>query len=300
MRPMDNIKKRIKSVPVNTNAERDKEVLDDVLNVLEQSRKAESAACRPNIWRIVMKNSIAKLVAAVLVMALLVGIYQAGGTRAAFARTTKVVSTGLAGLKEFILDMKTREPEPPSSVPPADSSKQEAAFQGRSILANVRTISVEGEQGDLQDFFEREAVEWAPAGNAPNTWYAKLDPGKTARFVELTQAAAGLKLISSPSLMVAEGQEGVIGIVAAEGQDAVALALVGTVLDDGDSIDLRFSFLHGRSGFEIPSLKINIDDAVLFRLVTTAPAQDKQNDQDGPGGQDTMLVLVRTKVFPQT
>jgi len=294
MRPAGNVEKLIKNVPIHTVAERDKEVLNDVLNAWEKSREAQSAAPQPNIWRTIMKSNMARLTAAAVIAVALVGTYQLGGARAAFAQTTRVVMTGLAGLKEFILDMRTREPQPPSPVPPADPGKQSSDVQGKRLLANVRVFSAEAGQENLRDFFEREGIELAPAGNNPNTWYVKLDPGRTERFIGLIEDAAGFKLMSSPSLMVKEGQEGLIGIAGAEGQDATALALVATVPDDGESIDLSFSFLQGDSGFEIPRLRINADEAVLFRLV----AADKQNDRNGPGGQDCTLVLVKTKVFP--
>ncbi|MBN2592699.1 MAG: hypothetical protein JXA81_04260 [Sedimentisphaerales bacterium] len=250
------------------------------------------------IWRTIMKTKITKVAAAVIVVAMLVGVYQIDATRAAFARTTKIVSTGLAGLKEFILDMKTREPEPLSAVPPADSSKK-TAFKGRRLLANVQTFSVESEQRNLQNFFEAEGIEWTLAENNPNTWYTKLTPGKTERFIGMTQAASGLNLISSPAIMVREGEEAIIGSIGTEGQDAVAMALLATIPDDDDSIDLSFSFLHGQNGFEVPSLRIDMDAAVLFRLLT-AFAQDVQNEQDRHDSRDYMLVLVKTKVLSQT
>jgi hypothetical protein len=296
MRPAKDIKKMIKSVPVGTNAEKDKEVLDDVLSALEKSRKELPAAWRPIVWRTIMKNNITKLAAATFVVALLVGVCQIDATRAAFARTTKVVSTGLVGLKAFILDMKAREPEPPSAVPPVDSNEQEAAFQGRSIIANVLTYSVKGEQRELRDFLEVEGIEWLPAGNDSNMWYAELDPDKTKSFISFTQTDTGIKLISSPGLMVKEGEEGIIGIHGTEGQDAVALALVATVPDD-DSINLSFSFLHGQNGFEVPILRIRTGDSVLFRLSTVKPAQDVQNEQNGPDSQADILVFFKAKVF---
>ena len=250
------------------------------------------------IWRIIMKSSITKFAAAAFVVVLLVGVCQIDATRAAFARTTKIVSTGLAGLKAFIMDMKTREQESPSTVPPADSSKQKVVFEGRSILANVYTFSVKSENRSLQDFLKRENIKWTPAGNNQDAWYAELGPGKGARFIALAQSDAGMELISSPSLMVREGEEGVIGSVGTEGQDAVALSLVTTIPDDDDSINLSFSFLHGQNGFEVPSLRISIGDAVLFRLATAGFNQNDQNDQDRPEGQDDILVLVWAKVFP--
>lgn len=252
------------------------------------------------IWRIVMKNNITKLAAAVLIVGLLVGIFQIDATRAALTRTTRVVSTSLAGLKAFLLDMKKQEPEPPSAVPPADSNEQEAVFQGRSIMANVYSFSVEANQGDLQAFFEAENIEWTPIGDDSNTWYVKLDSDKYDKLIGLSTTATGIKLTSAPSLMVREGEEGIIGITSSEEQDDVALALVATVPDNGKSINLSLSFLNGQNGFEIPGIRIDKDDAILFRLVTTASTSNGQNEQDDFYGQDYMLVLVKLKVFPQT
>ena len=300
MRPKEDIKKRIGSVPVNTNPERDKQVLDDVLNALEQSRKELSASSRPNIWRTIMKNNVTRLAAAVFVIALLAGVSQLDGARAAFAGTARVVATGLAGLKEFIRDMRTREPQPPSAVVPAQPGEQQTAAQGNRIFAGVQVFSVQPGQQGLREFLEAEGIELAPAESSPNTSYAKLGSEKTARFIEWVGKTEGIERLSSPSLMILEGQEGVMGIAGAGEPDATALALVATVPDDGDSIDLSFSFLRGQSGFEIPRLRINTDEAVLFRLVTTGPAQDKKNDQDASAGQDSILVLVKTKVFSQT
>jgi outer membrane lipoprotein-sorting protein len=68
MRPAENIEKLINNVPINTNAKRDKEVLDDVLDALERSKKAQSAAVQPNIWSTIMKSKTAKLAAAAVVI----------------------------------------------------------------------------------------------------------------------------------------------------------------------------------------------------------------------------------------
>lgn len=79
MRPAEDIEKFIKNVPLEIRAERDQEVLDDVLNALKRSRKARSAAPRPRIWRIVMRSRIASVAAvAVIVVAVIMAIQQFG------------------------------------------------------------------------------------------------------------------------------------------------------------------------------------------------------------------------------
>lgn len=294
MRLMEDIKKRIESIPLNTSSERDKQVLDDVLNVLEQTRKEKPVSFRSTLWKIVMKNNFTKLAAAVFVIALLVGVVRFDGARTAFAGTVKVVATGLAGLREFIRDMRTREPQPPSAAAPDRAGEQQAAAQGNRIFAGVQVFSVQTGQKDLQAFFEKEGIELVPAGGNPDTSYAKLGPEKTGRFIEWVDKADGIERLSSPSLMVLEGQEGVMGIAGAGEPDATALALVATIPNDGNGIDLSFSFLQDESGFEIPKLRVNTDEAVLFRLVTP----DQKNSREDSAGHGCTLVLVKTKVFP--
>jgi hypothetical protein len=247
-----------------------------------------------------MKNNVTRLAAAVVVLALLVGVYQLGGARAAFAQTTRVVRTGLAGLREFISDMRTSKPERPSPAPSAEPSEPQPTMQGNRIFASVQVFSVKPRQQDLQKFFQTEAIELIPAAEGANTSYAKIEPQKTERLLTLTSSSEGIERLSSPSLMVLEGQEGIIGILGTGKPDALALALAATVLDDGGAIELSLSFLHGEDGFEIPGLRINADEAVLFSLSTAAPTQEKQNGEDEPEGLRNILVLLQTKIFPQS
>jgi len=89
MRPAENMKKLIKNVPVNTNSERDKEVLNDVLDALEKSKKARSTAVQPNVWRIIMRNRMTQYaVAAVIILVIIIGFIELGkpvGASVAFA-----------------------------------------------------------------------------------------------------------------------------------------------------------------------------------------------------------------------
>jgi hypothetical protein len=85
MRPAENIEKIIKNVDINTSAERDKAVLADVLQVLQDSKGKEAAVPQPNIWRIIMKKPVAKLVtaAAVILIAVIgISLLQNSGTTA--------------------------------------------------------------------------------------------------------------------------------------------------------------------------------------------------------------------------
>jgi hypothetical protein len=68
MRPAEEIKDLLKNVPVNTNSQKDKQVLDEILNSMAQSQNKQSAVNRPNIWRIIMKNNISKIAATFIII----------------------------------------------------------------------------------------------------------------------------------------------------------------------------------------------------------------------------------------
>jgi hypothetical protein len=75
MKPAENIKKLIQNVSIKTNPKVNKAVLNSLFDELDKSKKADSAALQPNIWRIIMKSSITKLaVAAVLVIAAVISV----------------------------------------------------------------------------------------------------------------------------------------------------------------------------------------------------------------------------------
>jgi len=79
MRPAEHIKRLVKKLNDTTSAEMDQRVLTDVLHTLAESEKP-TALTRPKIWRNIMQSRITKLAAAaVIVIAVLVGINQLGG-----------------------------------------------------------------------------------------------------------------------------------------------------------------------------------------------------------------------------
>jgi len=70
MRPAENIEKLIKNIDIDTSAQADKAVLDDILKAFEKSKKPP--ATEPNIWRIIMKSRITKLATAAAIIAIAV------------------------------------------------------------------------------------------------------------------------------------------------------------------------------------------------------------------------------------
>ena len=81
MRPADDLHNSIKKLHLKASAELDKRVHDDISAALAESEKTESAHTEPNIWRTIMKSRITKLAAAaVIIIAVLIGITQFGGS----------------------------------------------------------------------------------------------------------------------------------------------------------------------------------------------------------------------------
>jgi len=79
MKAADEIKRFFKNAAIETNPEMDKTVLDKVLGACEKTVDTESLPER-SAWRIIMKSPITKLaVAAVIIVAIMIGISQFGG-----------------------------------------------------------------------------------------------------------------------------------------------------------------------------------------------------------------------------
>ena len=75
------IEKSIKKLRYKAGAEAHDRVLSNVLAALDDNEKQKSAVGRPNIWRKIMKSPITKLaVAATIIIAVIVGINQFGGS----------------------------------------------------------------------------------------------------------------------------------------------------------------------------------------------------------------------------
>lgn len=165
MRPAENIEKLIKNVPVNTSAKRDEEVLEDVLNALEKTNNLQSAACRPNIWRIIMKSQITKLAtAAVIVVAVVLSIVvlnQSATPAWAIEQTIKAIE----GFKAIYS----------SGITVDENGKEfETEFWARPNMEGTGS-------GDLR--METKGGQVIVVNEQQNVTY-KYDPGKNAVLVE--------------------------------------------------------------------------------------------------------------------
>ncbi|MBN2316211.1 MAG: hypothetical protein JXM79_19950 [Sedimentisphaerales bacterium] len=75
MRSAEEIKKLMKNIPIHTSRQRDDEVLDEVLNALETSKKTRSAGIEPSVWRIIMTSKASKFIAAMIVVGIVVSFF---------------------------------------------------------------------------------------------------------------------------------------------------------------------------------------------------------------------------------
>jgi outer membrane lipoprotein-sorting protein len=81
MRPAENIKRTIKSAKVKINQEVKKTALTELINDLESFKISGLTETGPDICRIIMKSNITKFAAAaVVIIAILIGIHYSGGS----------------------------------------------------------------------------------------------------------------------------------------------------------------------------------------------------------------------------
>ncbi len=83
MRPAENIKKQVKQLRYETNAEMHNRVLGNVMQAMDRIEKQQQGTNKPYMWRTIMKNPIIKLAAAiVIIFVIYAGVSQFGGNGA--------------------------------------------------------------------------------------------------------------------------------------------------------------------------------------------------------------------------
>lgn len=81
MSSAEKIKKMFAKSDVTVNSKIYDRIISDALTAFDKSEKTKSVSSEPNIWRIIMKSRITKLAAAaVIIIAVVVGLYQLGGS----------------------------------------------------------------------------------------------------------------------------------------------------------------------------------------------------------------------------
>ena len=81
MKSVDDIEQSIRELNITVGPELHDRVLGSLLKTMEESKKQSSAVNRPSIWRIIMENRMTRFAtAAVIIIAVLIGINQFGGS----------------------------------------------------------------------------------------------------------------------------------------------------------------------------------------------------------------------------
>jgi outer membrane lipoprotein-sorting protein len=110
MKPVEKIERLIKKGRYKATPEAYDRILDSFLQAVDSYEKQKSALTEPNIWRIIMKNPVTKLaVAAVIVVAVLAGVFQFGNRinmeSVAFADVFRPLLTAETGTFNMTIDV---------------------------------------------------------------------------------------------------------------------------------------------------------------------------------------------------
>ncbi len=135
MRPSENIEKLIKKLRYKTSPETHDRVLGNVLQALDEKEKQKPGVFVPDTWRTIMKSKITRMAAAaVIIIAVFVGIHQFGGDGASVAFADIVEQ--LANARTMTYSVVTRTPV--ESMP---TLRLQMAFKEPGYM---RTTTVDG------------------------------------------------------------------------------------------------------------------------------------------------------------
>ena len=295
-----------------------------LLAALAQSPQREQS--RLNIWRIIMQSWTHKrLVAAVLLLAVFIGIARLDTDRVVFGKMvvlgkiTGTVKTGLAHLKEIVSEIKegkfAGKPLPPIPTDINDINKtveagrtDESLRSKREVSANVQICAAGAKsKKKLQSFLKNQTIQFTQVKVDPNsscerpTFWAKLDPNKTQAFLQFAKSPPKLQILASPQLVLEEGTEGII--YTGSTVKGLAVSLVPTVLDDDGRIGLTFGFLFDADkdrqyGFEISKIKMGAGETLLVQTTMPSPETRSLIARIFRGREEeTLLILLRLKAM---
>jgi len=220
-----------------------------------------------------MRHKPTRIAALIALAVLLAGVFGLGGGSVAFSQVGHAVSSTLVRLKELILEIRTGEPMARPPLLPAQSSgadKQAPASDLRAVMCAARFFTISATEQAVWQSLRDQGIGLIQTSVAPETYYATLSREPADRFED------GLTVgpISSPRIIVSEGQEGMIGT------DVFALAWLPTLSSDGGRIASTFSFHDGENGFEVPNVSTEEGGVVLVQVRGIIPT-----------GEDVLILL---------
>jgi len=270
---------------------------------------------RWNLRRIVIETKTHKrLVAAVVLIAVFVGMGQISTGRVMFAKVTETAKTGLARLKEFLEKESLRIQESPKPLPPRPAGTTTMPgedIQGVPtvmIVVQVFTANIKSNK-KLAGFLDTQAIQFVQAQSDPNlvyptpSFWAKLSAEKTEAFLQYTKSHSDLRRIVSPRLLVRSGQEAFIatGTWASRSFEGQAIAIVPTIHGEDGRIDLNFSFIYAeviQQGFEIRNVQMGADETLLVRTAVQSPKSRSLMARIFGKREETLFVLLEVKIVP--
>lgn len=268
-----NIEKVIRELDLglDINAKIDEAVLSEILIAHEKIKSTQSAAIRPNIWRIIT-NSIkirkVKVAIAAIVLMILLGLIPFNGTTA-FGKIANEITTTLARLKAMVLG---------EELPEAEHVERQID-KSVKILTKSRVYS-SSEISSLEDFLNERNISFV-SGDSGTAKYAIISSDKVAALQEFLQSSDSYNFVTSPNVLTYAGQNAMIAIVNTAGAAITALQ------DENKQLNLDFAFHNGQDGCDIKGINLENGEALLISGIKSS--KDETSD-------DLMTILVLPEV----
>jgi len=266
------VEKYLENMHVRHRAEMDRRIACDSTEAMEKVHRARAGSARAGVGRIIMMHRTRRVAAILAVAVVLAGAIGLGGGSVAFSQAGHAVSSTLARLKEMIVEIRTGQVREQPPLPAASDETQEPAPNPdrRAVMCVARFFNIPASEQAVWQSLKDQGAELIKASAAPETYYATLTREQAERF----ENALTIGPITSPRILVGEGNEGMIGT------NVFALAWLPTVSTDGTQIESSFSFHDGENGFEIPNVSVEEGGVILVRVKGIVPT-----------GEDMLILL---------
>jgi hypothetical protein len=277
----------ITGIEVATDAGRDREIFDDVLQAHRDSKQRHSPRTCPRKWRTAMRYKPTRIAAVLALAVLLVGVFGLGSGAVAFSQVGRTVNMTLDHLRELIMGPRTGGAGAPAPRAPAagDNPDVQAPTSGvRVIMCTARFFAIAAGDEAVSQSLKDQGIELVKASTDPEVSYAALGREQAESF----DASLTLKCLGTSRILVREGETAAVATTKRQEPRGLALGWQPTVSSDGKEIRSALSFHDGRNGFEIPNIGTESGGVVLVRVQGMFWGQDDDNEP-GDGPQEVLL-----------
>lgn len=261
------VEEYLESLESRTGGHMDHHIIQDSTRVMKEARQASRPPVRTRIRGAIRTHGTRRVAAVIALAIVLAGAVGLGGGSVAFSQVGHAVNSTLSRLKELITELRTGEFKDQTPLPTTssgDADEQTPPAELRAVTCAARFFSISQREQSVWQSLREHGIELVQASSDPETYYATLTAEQAERFEE----ALPTKPITSPRVMVAEGEQAMIAT------DAFALAWLPTISSDGERIESTFSFHDGDNGFEIPNLSTEEGGIILVRVRGIAPTNE--------------------------